>query len=282
MRPWTPLLLAVSASQKVRPLHWVIRSSSLQRTLDFTQNVLGMQVLRHEENEEACPITCNGNFSTSWSKTMVGYGPEDEHFALELTYNYGVASYSLGEGLQRFVVEVPNPHLALAWAERLGYKAELMQKGESEIVGPDGYRFEIRGASTQSAFHSVVLRSVNPELVAAWYEEMLGFTRTESNETGLALRVRNQSFQYIFERADSPPRLTEWDGRNAVALPESHVRGVYEWLRQESPMSIVHDLRELPDKLGTLLIAIVKDPGGFELCLVSAETFDPSLQLAMS
>ncbi|CAJ1358192.1 unnamed protein product, partial [Effrenium voratum] len=33
---------------------------------------LRCEVLRHEENEEARPITCNGNFSTAWSKTMAG------------------------------------------------------------------------------------------------------------------------------------------------------------------------------------------------------------------
>ena len=35
----------------------------------------------------------------------------------------------------------------------------------------DAMQIPVRGASTQSAFHSVVLRSVNPELVAAWYED---------------------------------------------------------------------------------------------------------------
>lgn len=27
---------------------------------------------------------------------MVGFGPEDEHFVVELTYNYGVGEYKLG------------------------------------------------------------------------------------------------------------------------------------------------------------------------------------------
>lgn len=27
---------------------------------------------------------------------MVGYGPEDNHFVIELTYNYGLGSYNLG------------------------------------------------------------------------------------------------------------------------------------------------------------------------------------------
>lgn len=35
-------------------------------------------------------------YDGKWSKTMVGFGPEDEHFVAELTYNYGVGEYQLG------------------------------------------------------------------------------------------------------------------------------------------------------------------------------------------
>ena len=45
-------------------------------------------MLRHEEFEEGCAATCNGPYNGKWSKTMVGYGPEANHFVVELTYNY--------------------------------------------------------------------------------------------------------------------------------------------------------------------------------------------------
>ena len=31
---------------------------------------------------------------------MVGFGAEDEHFVAELTYNYGVGEYTLGNDFQ--------------------------------------------------------------------------------------------------------------------------------------------------------------------------------------
>jgi hypothetical protein len=34
--------------------------------------VFGMRVIRHEENDAPCPITCNGEFQAAWSKTMIG------------------------------------------------------------------------------------------------------------------------------------------------------------------------------------------------------------------
>ena len=31
-----------------------------------------------------------------WSKTMIGYGSEDDNFVIELTYNYEIGSYRSG------------------------------------------------------------------------------------------------------------------------------------------------------------------------------------------
>ena len=43
-------------------------------------------VAGHEEFEQGCEATCNGPYDGKWSKTMIGYGPEDSHFVLEITY----------------------------------------------------------------------------------------------------------------------------------------------------------------------------------------------------
>ena len=35
---------------------------------------------------------------------MIGYGAENTHFVVELTYNYGIGSYKLGNDFQVIVV----------------------------------------------------------------------------------------------------------------------------------------------------------------------------------
>ena len=65
------LCLAAPSPPPPRAIHYVIRVSELEEVLEFTDKVLGMKVLRHEENEAACEITCNGDFDNAWSKTMV-------------------------------------------------------------------------------------------------------------------------------------------------------------------------------------------------------------------
>ena len=52
-----------------------------------------MTLLRHEEFENPCEATCNGRFNNSWSKSMIGYGPENDNFALEIIYNFGIKKY---------------------------------------------------------------------------------------------------------------------------------------------------------------------------------------------
>ena len=45
-------------------------------------------------------------YDGKWSKSMVGYGPEDNHFVVELTYNYGIGSYKLGNDFRVRLVKV--------------------------------------------------------------------------------------------------------------------------------------------------------------------------------
>ncbi|KAF8763645.1 Glyoxalase domain-containing protein 4 [Argiope bruennichi] len=63
-----------------RALHFVFKVGDRKDTIKFYTEVLGMKVLRHEEFEEGCKASCNGPYDGKWSKTMIGYGPEDDHF----------------------------------------------------------------------------------------------------------------------------------------------------------------------------------------------------------
>ena len=46
-----------------------------------------------------CLLLCSP-YDGKWSKTMIGYGPEDNHFVMELTYNYGIKQYKRGNDFQ--------------------------------------------------------------------------------------------------------------------------------------------------------------------------------------
>lgn len=70
---------------------------------------------------------------------MIGYGPERENFALELTYNYGINGYEFGNDLQYIALAVPD---ATQKATAAGY--HYQEDGSSIIiVGPDSYKYKI-------------------------------------------------------------------------------------------------------------------------------------------
>jgi len=66
----------------MRILHTMLRVGDLDRSIQFYTKILGMQVLRREEYPD-------GKFTLAF----VGYGGEQDHTVLELTYNWGVSSY---------------------------------------------------------------------------------------------------------------------------------------------------------------------------------------------
>lgn len=52
------------------------------------------------ERERSSSLLTLRPYDGKWSKSMVGYGPEDEHFVVELTYNYGIKQYKKGNDFQ--------------------------------------------------------------------------------------------------------------------------------------------------------------------------------------
>jgi lactoylglutathione lyase len=123
----------------MRILHTMIRVGDLERSLAFYTQVLGMQLLRRRDYPE-------GRFTLAF----VGYGPESEQAALELTHNWDTASYDLGKGYGHVAIAVPDAYAACAEIKRRGgvvtREAGPMKHGETVIAfvqDPDGYKIEL-------------------------------------------------------------------------------------------------------------------------------------------
>lgn len=159
---------AFDATKDARALHWVLKIGSLKQSMAFFENVLGLRVLRHEEFESGCEATCNGPYGGAWSKTMIGYGPEQANFALELTYNYGIEGYEFGNDLQ--YIAVCNPS-SLVRAAALGYNVH-----GNVIQGPDSYRYKVlpRVPGRAETFLVVALRVSNLARSVGYWRDVLG------------------------------------------------------------------------------------------------------------
>ncbi|MBM3951071.1 MAG: lactoylglutathione lyase [Rhodospirillales bacterium] len=123
-----------------RMLHTMIRVFDLKRSLDFYTRVLGMRVLRQKEYPE-------GRFTN----TFVGYGPEEEMAAIELTYNWDQKEpYQIGTGYGHIALGVTDIYATCDALKAAGAKITRppgpMKHGTTVIAfveDPDGYKIEL-------------------------------------------------------------------------------------------------------------------------------------------
>jgi lactoylglutathione lyase len=122
----------------MRILHTMLRVGDLDRSLRFYTEVLGMKLLRRKDYPE-------GKFTLAF----VGYGEESDTAVLELTYNWGVDKYDLGNAYGHIAVEVEDAYRACEEVRKRGGKvtreAGPMKHGTTVIAfveDPDGYKIE--------------------------------------------------------------------------------------------------------------------------------------------
>lgn len=265
-----------------RAAHWVIRCSDLKPTVTFFREVFACVTLRHEENAEPCQISCNGRYNSAWSKTMVGWPQhyEDEWYCLEITYNYGVLSYETDNSLISFGMCVDNVDQAIAKAKELGYTVEA-----STVIGPDGYRYDLFPRCRPEPFLYVMMRVSSIDSARAFYCGKLHMDDVSKALPSLLLErlpAGAQTLAVAYNAGWSVPNIlvadgttpvwSSWSGRFAVSMPGDMITEVYATLDKEK--NVVHELGDLQEKLGRLVIAIIKDNDGYETCLVSSEFFD--------
>ncbi len=125
----------------MRLLHTMIRSGNLDRSIEFYTQVLGMTLLRRKDYPD-------GKFTLAF----VGYGEEANNTVIELTYNWGVDSYEIGNGFGHLALEVDDVYAACAEIKNKGGKvireAGPMNAGTTIIAfvtDPDGYQIELIG-----------------------------------------------------------------------------------------------------------------------------------------
>ncbi|WP_350306139.1 lactoylglutathione lyase [Photorhabdus viridis] len=123
----------------MRLLHTMIRVGDLQRSIDFYTEVLGMRLLRVSENTEY-----------KYSLAFVGYTDESEGAVIELTYNWGVDHYAMGDAFGHIALGVDNVAATCESIRKAGGNITREAgpvKGGTTVIAfvedPDGYKIEL-------------------------------------------------------------------------------------------------------------------------------------------
>ena len=131
----------------MRLLHTMLRVGNLEESLKFYTEVLGMRLLRQKEYPD-------GKFTLAF----VGYGDESDHTVLELTYNWGVDKYDLGDAYGHIAIGVDDIYGTCEEIKARGGKVVRepgpMKHGNTVIAfvqDPDGYKVELIQVATQNS-----------------------------------------------------------------------------------------------------------------------------------
>jgi lactoylglutathione lyase len=117
----------------------MLRVGNLEESLKFYCDVLGMKLLRRKDYPA-------GEFTLAF----VGYGEESDHSVLELTHNWGVEKYDLGNAYGHIALGVHDIYATCETIGQLGGKVVRepgpMKHGSTVIAfveDPDGYKVEL-------------------------------------------------------------------------------------------------------------------------------------------
>jgi len=260
-------------------LHWVFKVPSPRAdTMKFYREVLGMKVLRHEEFEKGCEAACNGPYDGKWSKTMVGYGPEDDHFVVELTYNYNISSYKLGNDFQGITIQSSE---CLARAKQVGWPL-VEEGGRAMLEAPGGYRFFVIDKpqpKDRDPVISVAIGATNMTRSVEYWANLLGMrvTSATSDTTTLSYNPLNQATLVLVSKKTVDHAKAA--GRIAFSVPASQLPGMQEKMLAANT-TILTPLVSLdtPGK-ATVEVVILADPDGQEICFVGSEAFQELSQV---
>ncbi|PKA61240.1 putative lactoylglutathione lyase, chloroplast [Apostasia shenzhenica] len=154
-----------------RLLHVVYRVGDLDKTIKFYTECLGMKLLRKRDIPEE-----------RYTNAFLGYGPEDSHFVVELTYNYGVDKYDIGTGFGHFGIAVEDVAKTVDLIKAKGGKVTREPgpvKGGKSVIAfiedPDGYKFELleRGP-TPEPLCQIMLRVGDLDQSIEFYQKAFG------------------------------------------------------------------------------------------------------------
>ncbi|KAL0694381.1 hypothetical protein Bca4012_061561 [Brassica carinata] len=265
-----------------RFFHVVYRVGNLDRTIKFYTECFGMKVSRKRDVPKE-----------KYSNAFMSFGPEKSHFSVELTYNYGVSSYDIGDGLGHFAISTQDVYKMVETVRAKGGNVTREPgpvKGGSSIIAfvkdPDGYPFILiqRGPAPEPLCQ-VMLRVGDLDRAIKFYEKALGMRllrRIEKPEYKYTIGMMGYDESIVLELTYNYG-VTEYKKGNAYAQIAIGTDDVYKsgevvkMVNKELGGKITREPGPLPG-IGTKIVSFL-DPDGWKTVLVDNKDFMKELGL---
>lgn len=264
-----------------RMLHAVYRVGDMDKAVAYYKDCLGMQLLRYRDIPDE-----------KYSNAFLGYGPETTNFAVELTYNYGVNSYDIGEGFGHFGLATNDVYKIVDSIKARGGKVSRepgpVKGGKTHIAfvdDPTGYKWELiqREGAIPEPLAQVMLRVGDLDRSIQFYTEALGMKllRTRDNPeykyTLAFLGYGPEDSSTVFELTYNYSKEVYTKG-NAYAQVAISTKDVYKTAEQirAAGGAIVREPGAVPG-IGTKITAVT-DPDGYKLVFVDEADFLKELE----
>ncbi|XP_059624256.1 lactoylglutathione lyase GLX1-like [Cornus florida] len=278
-------LLEWPKKDKHRFLHAVYRVGDLDRTIKFYTECFGMKLLRKRDVPEE-----------KYSNAFLGFGSEESHFVVELTYNHGVDKYDIGTGFGHFAIATPDVYKLVEEVKAKGGGSVSREpgpvKGGNSVIAfvkdPDGYAFEIiQRGPTPEPLCQVMLRVGDLDRSIKFYEKALGMKllrkidRPEYKYTLAMMGYTDEDKTTVLELTYNYG-VTEYTKGNAYAQVAISTDDVYKsaevikLVTQELGGKITREPGPIPG-INTKITSFL-DPDGWKTVLVDNEDFLKELQ----
>ncbi len=120
-------------------LYTMIRVTDLQRSIDFYSTILEMKLLSTFDQPQ-----------DKFTLAFMGFGAGLDSSTIELTYNYGVTQYDLGDGYGHVAIQVDDCYQQCELIKSKGGNITVEPRviaGLNETIAfvqdPDGYQIEL-------------------------------------------------------------------------------------------------------------------------------------------
>lgn len=205
---------------------------------------------------------------------MVGYGDESTHFVIELTYNYGVKSYKLGNEFGGVVIKAKE---AISNAKEHNYPTETLANGQVLMRAPDGFKFFIlneNAAEDEDPIKYIIYNCTNLDETIKYWNGILNMKIVRQDEKKALLSYNGGKFGIEFAKIEEKIDRAEAFGRIAFGVPLALQPSIDELIQKNektilTPLVVI----DTPDKASVRVI-ILADPNGHEICFVDNEGFD--------